>query len=55
MKISKEEAKQMLLRAIPTMKLIRPEEVASAVAWFCATAASAVTGQTISVSGGEGA
>lgn len=53
MKISQEEAKQMIVKSIPSRKLIKPEEVASAVAWLCAPAASAVTGQTISVSGGE--
>jgi 3-hydroxybutyrate dehydrogenase len=53
MKISQEEAKQMIIQSIPRRKLIRPEEVASAVAWLCAPAASAITGQAIAASGGE--
>jgi 3-hydroxybutyrate dehydrogenase len=50
---SREEAKQMLIRRIPRGALIRPQEVAAAVAWLCAPAASAITGQAIAVSGGE--
>jgi NAD(P)-dependent dehydrogenase (short-subunit alcohol dehydrogenase family) len=32
---------------------VRPEEVADTVLWLCTPAAQAVTGQAISVSGGE--
>ncbi|MCX7660723.1 MAG: SDR family oxidoreductase [Caldimonas manganoxidans] len=42
-----------LAAANPQGRLVQPEEVADAVAWLCAEAAAAVTGQAISVSGGE--
>jgi len=32
---------------------VQPEQVADAVRWLCGDAASAITGQAISVSGGE--
>jgi NAD(P)-dependent dehydrogenase (short-subunit alcohol dehydrogenase family) len=37
----------------PQGRLVRPEEVAHAVAWLCSDGAAAVHGQCISVSGGE--
>jgi 3-hydroxybutyrate dehydrogenase len=46
-------ARQALLRDNPLGRFVRPEEVASAVAWLCAPAQAAVTGQTITVAGGE--
>jgi NAD(P)-dependent dehydrogenase (short-subunit alcohol dehydrogenase family) len=51
--ITSEEALQMLTRASPRGRLIRPEEVASAVGWLCSPDASAMTGQSIAVAGGE--
>ncbi|MFI9503183.1 SDR family NAD(P)-dependent oxidoreductase [Nocardia sp. NPDC052566] len=41
------------LRYNPQGRLIAPDEVADAVAWLCAPHASSVTGQSISISGGE--
>lgn len=41
-----------LTRAIPMRRVGQPEEVASAVAYFCSEDAGFVTGQTLSVSGG---
>jgi NAD(P)-dependent dehydrogenase (short-subunit alcohol dehydrogenase family) len=37
----------------PQGRLVRPEEVADAVAWLCGPGAASVNGQSISVSGGE--
>jgi NAD(P)-dependent dehydrogenase (short-subunit alcohol dehydrogenase family) len=37
----------------PQGRLIAPQEVADAVLWLCSGGAAAITGQTISVSGGE--
>jgi NAD(P)-dependent dehydrogenase (short-subunit alcohol dehydrogenase family) len=37
----------------PQARFIKPEEVAAAVVWLCAHDSAAITGQAISVSGGE--
>jgi NAD(P)-dependent dehydrogenase (short-subunit alcohol dehydrogenase family) len=50
---SEEDAMKAITRVMPIGRLIRPEEVASAVGWLCAPAAAAVTGQCIGVAGGE--
>jgi 2-hydroxycyclohexanecarboxyl-CoA dehydrogenase len=47
-----ERMQQALERAIPFRRLGRPEEVAGAVRYFASDAASFVTGQVLSVSGG---
>jgi len=41
-----------MARAVPMKRVGRPEEVASAVAYFASDAAGFITGQTLSVSGG---
>jgi 3-hydroxybutyrate dehydrogenase len=51
--ISNDEARKKLERLIPIGRLIKPEEVAATVLWLCAPESAAVTGQAISVSGGE--
>jgi NAD(P)-dependent dehydrogenase (short-subunit alcohol dehydrogenase family) len=50
---SEGEARAALTAHNPQQRLIRPEEVANAVLWLCLPGSEAVTGQSISVSGGE--
>jgi len=50
---SEEDARKAITRVMPIGRLIRPEEVASAVLWLCSDDAAAVTGQAIAVAGGE--
>jgi len=50
---SAEEARKILVRHNPQQRFVTPEEVANAVLWLCAPGSSAITGQSISVSGGE--
>ena len=50
---SEDEARAEFVRGNPQGRLVTPAEVADAVAWLCSAGASAVTGQSISVSGGE--
>jgi NAD(P)-dependent dehydrogenase (short-subunit alcohol dehydrogenase family) len=48
-----EAARAELLRANPQRRLVSPAEVADTVLWLVSPAAQAITGQAISVSGGE--
>ena len=50
---SRGEAQAELERFNPQGRFVTPEEVASTVLWLCTPAAQAITGQAISVSGGE--
>ena len=50
---SRAEAEAPLLAANPQGRFIEPAEVAAAVLWLCRDGAASVTGQAISVSGGE--
>ena len=50
---SPEEALRARTRGMPIGRLIRPDEVAAAVAWLCMPEAAAVTGETVVVAGGE--
>jgi NAD(P)-dependent dehydrogenase (short-subunit alcohol dehydrogenase family) len=47
-----EELDSMLKTYVPMQRLGRPEEIADAVLWLCSSAASYVTGQSISIDGG---
>lgn len=48
-----QEAIDELVAHNPQKRLVKPEEVANAVMWLCAPGSEAITGQSISVSGGE--
>jgi 2-hydroxycyclohexanecarboxyl-CoA dehydrogenase len=50
---SEAEARAELAAGNPQGRLVQPEEVADAVAWLCREDAAAITGQAVSVSGGE--
>jgi NAD(P)-dependent dehydrogenase (short-subunit alcohol dehydrogenase family) len=48
-----EQALNELIGRNPLKRLIKPEEVANAVAWLCLPGSEAATGQAIVISGGE--
>jgi NAD(P)-dependent dehydrogenase (short-subunit alcohol dehydrogenase family) len=48
-----EQALAELTLRNPQKRLIKPEEVANAVAWLCLPGSEAITGQAIAISGGE--
>ena len=48
-----DQARASLTATNPQGRLIQPEEVAATVLWLCSDEASSVTGQAISLSGGE--
>lgn len=50
---SREEALGELVKHNPQGRLIQPEEVAGAVVWLCLPGSESITGQALSVSGGE--
>ncbi|TPN89630.1 SDR family oxidoreductase [Mesorhizobium sp. CU2] len=50
---SAEEARLSLSATNPQGRFIQPDEVADAVLWLCSDAARSITGQAISISGGE--
>jgi NAD(P)-dependent dehydrogenase (short-subunit alcohol dehydrogenase family) len=47
------EARARIVGTVPRGSLIRPEEVASAVAWLCRSEAAAVSGVALPIAGGE--
>jgi NAD(P)-dependent dehydrogenase (short-subunit alcohol dehydrogenase family) len=52
-KRSESETRGALAATNPQARFIKPEEVAAAVVWLCAGDSAAITGQAISISGGE--
>ena len=50
---SAEEARAFLTATNPQGRLIQPDEVAETVLWLCSEKAQSITGQAISISGGE--
>jgi NAD(P)-dependent dehydrogenase (short-subunit alcohol dehydrogenase family) len=50
---SADEALATLTGGNPQQRLIHPDEVAEAVSWLCRPESRSVTGQTISIAGGE--
>jgi 3-hydroxybutyrate dehydrogenase len=50
---TREEALAGMLKDEPLGRLIKPEEVAAAVLFLCSPSASAITGTTLTVAGGE--
>lgn len=48
-----EEARESLRTVNPQGRFIQPEEVAATVLWLCTAGAASITGQALSVSGGE--
>ena len=51
--MSQDDARAQLAATNPQGRLIDPDDVAQTAVWLCSEAARAVTGQAISVSGGE--
>ena len=52
-KRSRDDARAILAASNPQRRLIKPEEVADAVLWLASAGAASITGQAISVAGGE--
>ena len=50
---SEAEARAEFEKSNPQGRIVQPNEVAQAVLWLCSDAAGAMTGQCVSVSGGE--
>lgn len=48
-----DDARAALQSLNPQQRFVRPEEVAQAIVWLASTASASVTGQSISISGGE--
>jgi NAD(P)-dependent dehydrogenase (short-subunit alcohol dehydrogenase family) len=52
-KLDAADVRATLAATNPQGRFIQPQEVADAVLWLCGRASAAITGQAISVSGGE--
>jgi len=51
--MDQDAARRALMRSNPQARFIQPEEIAQSVLWLCANASASITGQAISISGGE--
>ncbi len=52
-KLAEGEARKILKGNNPQGRFVQPQEVADTVLWLCSDRSAAITGQAISVSGGE--
>ena len=50
---SREQAEKALKANNPQQRFIQPQEIAQTVLWLCGDHSASITGQTISISGGE--
>lgn len=50
---SEAEARAALVATNPQARMVQPAEVANAVLWLCVPGSESITGQSISISGGE--
>jgi 3-hydroxybutyrate dehydrogenase len=50
---SEDEAREALLRSNPQRRFVTQDEVANSALWLCLPESRSITGQTISISGGE--
>jgi NAD(P)-dependent dehydrogenase (short-subunit alcohol dehydrogenase family) len=50
---SAEEARALLVRTNPQRRLIEPQEVAQAAVWLCGPHTASITGQCLTIAGGE--
>ena len=52
MSITREEAYQMAMRAVPMGRMSKPEDIAGMVSWLTGSDARGVTGQSLDMNGG---
>ncbi len=50
---SEADARKSLVASNPQGRFVQPDEVAASIVWLCGAGAKSVTGQAISISGGE--
>ncbi len=50
---TEQQARETLLRSNPQRRFVSPQQVADAVLWLCQPGSDAITGQSLSISGGE--
>lgn len=50
---TEQQARETLLRSNPQRRFVSPEQVAQTVLWLCQPGSDAITGQSVSISGGE--